>query len=115
MAGSMADVPLLRIKSAKPLGGFRVRLVLTDGSAVERDLERLVSGGIFAALRKDPARFREFAVEGGTIAWPNGADLCPDVLIWGGPPPTKRATPPKNLALEAPADAPTRGRKRRAS
>jgi hypothetical protein len=26
-------------------------------------------------------------VEGGTVVRLNGADLCPDVLIWGGPPP----------------------------
>jgi hypothetical protein len=36
-------------------------------------------------------RFREFSVEGGTLVWPTGADLCPDVLIWGGMPPAETA------------------------
>ena len=29
---------------------------------------------------KDPAFFRRFFLEGGTVVWPNGADLDPDVL-----------------------------------
>jgi hypothetical protein len=35
------------------------------------------------------------------VVWPNGADLCPDVLIWGGPPPQEPRIPPKQLHLEA--------------
>jgi hypothetical protein len=31
-------------------------------------------------------------VEGGTLVWPNGAGLCPDVLIWGGLPPADTAS-----------------------
>lgn len=31
-------------------------------------------------------------VERGTLVWPNGADLCPDVLIWSGVPPTETAS-----------------------
>ena len=79
---------LVRIQDAAPLEGFRVRLKLTDGRIVERDLEELLTGPVFAGLRGNPERFREFRVEGGTLVWPGGADLCPDVLIWGGLPPT---------------------------
>jgi hypothetical protein len=44
-------------------------------------------GPVFADVRSSPERFREFRVEAGTLVWPGGADLCPDVLIWGGLPP----------------------------
>jgi hypothetical protein len=80
---------LVRIQDAAPLEGFRVRLKLTDGRIVERDLEELLTGPVFAGLRGNPERFREFRVEGGTLVWPGGADLCPDVLIWGGLPPAE--------------------------
>jgi hypothetical protein len=80
---------LVRIQDAAPLQGFRVRLKLTDGRIVERDLEELLTGPVFAGLRGNPERFREFRVEGGTLVWPGGADLCPDVLIWGGLPPAQ--------------------------
>jgi hypothetical protein len=78
---------LLRIVDAKPLGGLRLRLTLTDGSTIERDVTALLRGPIFERIRTDPAEFARVRVEGGTVAWPNGADLCPDVLIWNGPPP----------------------------
>jgi hypothetical protein len=83
---------LVRIQDAAPLEGFRVRLTLTDGRIVERDLEELLTGPAFAGLRSDPERFREFRVESGTLVWPSGADLCPDVLIWGGLPPAADAS-----------------------
>jgi len=35
--------------------------------------------------------------------WPNGADLCPDVLIWGGLPPKSSAVPPQSLTLKSPS------------
>jgi hypothetical protein len=31
-------------------------------------------------------------VEGGTLVWPAGADLCAGVLIWGGLPPADAAS-----------------------
>jgi len=79
---------LLRIRDAAPLDGYHVRLRLTDGRVIERDLADHLTGPAFADIRSSPKRFREFRVEAGTLVWPGGADLCPDVLIWGGLPPT---------------------------
>jgi hypothetical protein len=78
---------LVRIREAEALGEFRVRLFLTDGRVIERDLGPLLAGPVFEQIRNDPGQFREMRVEGGTLVWPNGADLCPDVLIWEGLPP----------------------------
>ena len=78
---------LLRIREVEALDGFRLRLMLTDGSTVERDVSGLMIGPVFESLKRDPQSFRRVRAEGGTVVWPNGADLCPDVLIWGGPPP----------------------------
>jgi hypothetical protein len=77
---------LVRIREAKPLDGYHVQLTLTDGRVVERDLSSLLVGPVFAEIRNDLARFKEMRVEAGTLVWPSGADLCPDVLIWGGLP-----------------------------
>jgi hypothetical protein len=84
---------LLRIREVKALDALKLRLTLTDGSVIERDVSRLLVGPIFESVRKDPSVFAKVRVEGGTVVWPNGADLCPDVLIWGGPPPEKGQQP----------------------
>ncbi|MBI3635873.1 MAG: DUF2442 domain-containing protein [Candidatus Rokubacteria bacterium] len=70
------------VVEVRPLEGYRVFLRFDDGVQGELDLEPLLSpfDGVFAPLR-DAARFREvFVDDGGTIAWPNGADLAPEVL-----------------------------------
>jgi Protein of unknown function (DUF2442) len=96
-------VTLLRIREVVPVEGFRLRLTLTDGSIVERDITDLLIGPMFETLRKDPLAFRQVNVESGTVVWPNGADLCPDVLIWGGPSPKNSAVPPQSLTLTIPS------------
>ena len=78
---------LLRIKAVRALPGFRLRLTLDDGRVIERDVVPLLKGPVFERIRTDPTEFARVKVEGGTVVWPNGADLCPDVLIWNGPPP----------------------------
>jgi hypothetical protein len=89
---------MLRIQQVKTLDGFRLELTLTDGSVVERDVTAWLRGPVFEPLRADPALFRQVRVEAGTLAWPNGADLCPDVLIWGGAPPVEAgAIPPARI------------------
>jgi len=78
---------LLRIGKVEPLEAFKLRLILSDGSTIEREVSRLLVGPIFENIRNDPQLFAQVRVEAGTVVWPNGADLCPDVLIWGGAPP----------------------------
>lgn len=86
----------LRIREAEALEGFKLRLTLTDGSVIERDVRDLLVGPVFEAIRAERVFFEKVRVEGGTVVWPNGADLCPDVLIWGGAPPedSQRLTEP---------------------
>ena len=93
---------LLRIREVLPVEGFRLRFTVTDGSTIERDITDLLVGPMFETIRKDSVAFRQFKVESGTVVWPNGADLCPDVLIWGGPPPKNSAIPPQSLTLKSP-------------
>ncbi len=76
---------MIRARSVRVLERFEVRLVFSDGSEKTVDLAPFLQGPIFDPLRKDPSRFREVRVdpELGTIVWPNGADVCPDVLYHG--------------------------------
>ena len=78
---------LVRIQEAIPLDGLRLRLTLTNGQVIDRDLSALLVGPIFEPLTTARSLFCQVRVEDGTLVWPNGADLCPDVVIWGGPPP----------------------------
>jgi hypothetical protein len=70
------------ISSVEPLEDFWVRLVFSNGEQKDVDLEPLLRGQIFEPLLRDPQLFRAVKVdeELGTIVWPNGADMDPDVL-----------------------------------
>jgi len=37
---------------------------------------------IFEPIHNNPQLFRAVKIEGSTIAWPNGADIDPDVLYY---------------------------------
>jgi len=73
---------LVRVQTVEPLEGFTVRLEFEDGTQKEIDLERYLRGPIFEPIRNDPATFRSVKVDGGAIAWENGADIDPDVLYY---------------------------------
>jgi hypothetical protein len=75
----------VRIKAVKHVHGFTVQLDFTDGTKKEIDLLPYLHGPIFEPLRNDPAMFQTIKVDGrmGTIVWPNGADIDPDVLYKG--------------------------------
>lgn len=70
------------IVEVQPVGDYRLRLRFEDGVEGEVDVAALVRfEGVFAPL-KDRGEFLKVAVnpELGTICWPGGADLDPDVL-----------------------------------
>jgi len=71
-----------RVRSVEPLDGFALRIGFDDATVREIDLESELWGPVFEPLRRDPRLFREVRVdhELGTIVWPNGGDLDPDVL-----------------------------------
>jgi hypothetical protein len=70
------------VVNVKPLKNFHLYLEFEDGAKGNIDIRKLVKfNGIFKPL-KDETFFAKVAVnpEWGTIFWPNGADLDPDVL-----------------------------------
>ncbi len=73
---------MVRISSAEPIREFVVRLSFTDGTVRDLDLSAFMWGPVFEPLKSDPELFAQVSVdpEAGTIVWPNGADLDPDVL-----------------------------------
>ena len=72
------------VTEACPLGGHRLRVTFADGFVGETDLQSLPlqrRGPLVQALR-DEGFFQRVSVddECGVVAWPNGYDICADVL-----------------------------------
>jgi hypothetical protein len=71
-----------RVKGVRPLGDYRLRVIFNDGYIGDVDLQALVehaTGPIVEPL-KDPDFFQKAQLDLDTVAWPNGYDICPDVL-----------------------------------
>jgi hypothetical protein len=79
---------MVRVKHVEALEGYTVRLTFTDGSRRTVDLTPYLRGPVFEPLLRDREAFRQVRVdpELGTIVWPNGADIDPDVLYHGRTP-----------------------------
>lgn len=60
-------------------GAHLIHLTFNDGSSGIVDFSRWLNGAAFVPLR-DPDRFARFFVDGGTVTWPNGADIAPETL-----------------------------------
>lgn len=83
---------MLRVRAVEALPGRSVRLTLTDGSVVDRDLTDLLDGPVFASIATDDAEFRRVRAVDGTLVWPGDVDLAPETLIWDGPDPDPAET-----------------------
>ncbi len=60
-------------------GDFKIRLLFDDGVQGTVDFADWLTGPVFEPL-KDRSYFIRFTVEGGTVTWPNGADIAPETL-----------------------------------
>ena len=60
-------------------GGFMIRLLFNDGVEGTIDFSEWLNGTVFEPLR-DRDYFSRFFLDGGTVAWPNGADIAPETL-----------------------------------
>jgi hypothetical protein len=60
-------------------GGHRICLVFNDGVESTVDFSDWLAGPVFEPL-KEPGYFERFFLDGGTVAWPNGADIAPETL-----------------------------------
>ena len=68
-----------RVKSVKPLKGYKLELTFTNGEVGVFDCSDLLDFGVFSEL-KDPKYFCQVRVVDGTVFWPNEQDICPDTL-----------------------------------
>jgi len=75
--------PCATVSAVRVLDGYRVELTFSDGARGIVDLAaRIIGrGGVFGPL-ENPRMFRQVRVDEGlgTLVWPNGADICPDML-----------------------------------
>ena len=60
-------------------GEYRIHLRFNDGVERTVDFTEWLSGPVFEPLR-DAAYFQRFFLDGGTVTWPNGADVAPETL-----------------------------------
>ena len=94
---------MLEVHAVEPLDGYWLRLTLSDGDVVERDVEELLWGGVFDPIRNRRDLFQAAFVDGGTVAWPGDVDIAPETLIWDGPPPKDDdARPARRVRLHRP-------------
>lgn len=90
-------------------GGFRIRVTFNDNSEKTIDFRPWLVGPIFEPL-KARQYFRRFFIDGGTVVWPNGADIAPETLYKVPAHKTRPAQRPRPTKARRRAGRPTRSR-----
>lgn len=73
------------IKSVRSAGDFRLKLVFDDGFISELDFAPLMTDdrGPMLEPLKDVGTFQQVQIDHGVLNWPNGYDICSDVVrLW---------------------------------
>ena len=73
----MAFLP--NVTRAEYRGGYRIHVTFNDGKSGTIDFAAWLEGPIFEPL-KSAEYFQRFFLDGGTVSWPNGADIAPETL-----------------------------------
>jgi len=73
----MKTIPV--VVGATYQGEHTIRVSFSDGVERDIDFSEWLIGPVFEPL-EDPKYFERFFIEGGTIGWPNGADIAPETL-----------------------------------
>jgi hypothetical protein len=67
------------VTAAEHRGGHRIHLTFNDGVSGTVDFASWLEGPVFEPLKQE-SYFKRFFLAGGTVAWPNGADIAPETL-----------------------------------
>ena len=73
----MASMPM--VIEAEYRGDYRIHVRFNDDSEGTIDFGQWLQEPMFEPLR-EPGYFRRFFIDGGTVAWPNGTDIAPEIL-----------------------------------
>lgn len=90
---------MLEVAAVEPLDRYWLRLTLSDGQIIEREVGDALWGPVFEPVRDDREVFEAAFVDGDTVAWPGNADLAPETLIWGSSRPDDAGTPPARMQV----------------
>lgn len=67
------------VQEVQALPDYQLLLTFSNGKKAVFDVKPYLEKGVFSAL-KDESLFKSVRVSFDTVAWGNGADLCPEVL-----------------------------------
>jgi hypothetical protein len=79
VAGDEVMKYLPAVSHAEYRGDFRIHVTFSDDSQNTIVFRQWLEGPMFEPLT-NPEYFARFFVDGGTIVWPNGADIAPETL-----------------------------------
>jgi len=72
----------MSVVSVKAVSDYRLKIILSNGKEGILDLAESIGhpkGPMIKPLQ-DIEFFNQVRIENGTITWPNGFDMCPDVV-----------------------------------
>ena len=69
----------VRVVRAEYVRDYQIKIRFNDSTEKVVDFSRWLHGEVFKPLT-NKREFKRFFVAGGTVCWPNGADVAPETL-----------------------------------